>query len=358
VKGTDTFKISTGRNALGNLEIESLDVFNEKIDFALEASVPDPVRFADRIRGMIDTHASLLIRHTEIETCEEILREVGEYDMLDEGGKTLDQEQEREQQQEQQREVKARRDQEIEVEKFVDQAYRRDNETQQSWHISDLAKPDSEQFYPMSKFKLQHRRALAFPDRMSLSSNFFNPTWSGLRRIKNCIMVMEWVPNTENLKTFETKRSSSLTEEQSISMKKAFSLLKFDPRDENTKGLTRHDLRFAVRAVANVDVDGKFLDDLIRMYGVKEGQRRKRRANDEESEEDQEEVMNVNGFSRMIQDRALCPVQNGRRWVAVSLAEAETLRRILHGRGNGSVVLNSPNTQVALRCVRLCVCSL
>ena len=129
---------------------------------------------------MIDSHSTLIRKDAEIDICEDILRDVGEYEMLDEGGKTLDQEQEREQQQEQQREVKARRDQEIEVEKFVDQAYRRDNETQQPWHISDLAKlAESEQFYPLSKFKLQHRRPLAFPDRMMVSSNFFNPVeWS------------------------------------------------------------------------------------------------------------------------------------------------------------------------------------
>ncbi len=248
VSNTGNFKITSGRNALNRLETDSLNVFNERIDFSIESSVPDPVRFADRIRGMIDSHSTLIRKDAEIEICEDILRDVGEYEMLDEGGKTLDQEQEREQQQEQQREVKARRDQEIEVEKFVDQAYRRDNETQQPWHISDLAKlSESEQFYPLSKFKLQHRRPLAFPDRMMVSSNFFNPTWNGLRRIKNCIMVLEVVSDTKRLEW--DIFTSSLNDSQKISLSKAFDLFKFDPRDENTNGFTRQDLLALVRSV-------------------------------------------------------------------------------------------------------------
>ena len=52
----------------------------------------------------------------------------------------------------------------------------------------------------------------------------------------------------------------------------------------------------------------------------------------------------------MIQERILCPIEKGRRFIAVSLAEAETLRRILHGRGSDALIKNQ-TTQIALRCV-------
>ena len=35
-------------------------VFDEPIDFSLEASVPDPVAFEDRLRGMLDAHEQFL----------------------------------------------------------------------------------------------------------------------------------------------------------------------------------------------------------------------------------------------------------------------------------------------------------
>ena len=58
-----------------------------------------------------------------------ILEEVGKYAVLGgANGNTLETEQEREQEQEQQKEVQARRDQQIEVEKFVDRAYNRTEE--------------------------------------------------------------------------------------------------------------------------------------------------------------------------------------------------------------------------------------
>lgn len=35
-------------------------VFDEPIDFSLESSVPDPLAFEDRLRGMLDAHEVFL----------------------------------------------------------------------------------------------------------------------------------------------------------------------------------------------------------------------------------------------------------------------------------------------------------
>lgn len=54
-----------------------------------------------------------------------VLAEAGQFALLGDSANRLDTEQEREQEQEQQKEVKARRDQQIDVEKFVDREYSR-----------------------------------------------------------------------------------------------------------------------------------------------------------------------------------------------------------------------------------------
>lgn len=109
----------------------------------------------------------------------------------------LDTEQEREQEQEQEKEVEARRDQQVEVEKFVDREYSRQEELQRPWPFSLLSRPlnpesykkDDHPFYPLHDFKLRHHEALGFPDGLYLSSNYFNPNWTGLRRVKNVVVV-------------------------------------------------------------------------------------------------------------------------------------------------------------------------
>jgi hypothetical protein len=118
--------------------------------------------------------------------------------------------------------VEARRDQQIEVEKFVEREFSRQEEYQKPWPFSILSKKINQfndefnndnnnffgdnnttntnnenkqqqqqqhPFYSMKNFKLRHHEALGFPDNLFISSNFFNPNWTGLRRIKNVVMV-------------------------------------------------------------------------------------------------------------------------------------------------------------------------
>ena len=108
VSNTGNFKITSGRNALSSLETDSLNVFNEPL--ISPSSPPFRTPFdLPIVYVVIDSHSTLIRKDAEIDICEDILRDVGEYEMLDEGGKTLDQEQEREQQQEQQRGQGAKR---------------------------------------------------------------------------------------------------------------------------------------------------------------------------------------------------------------------------------------------------------
>ncbi len=55
---------------------------------------------------------------------------------------------------------------------------------------------------------------------------------------------------------------------------------------------------------------------------------------------------------QLLVDGRLSPILEGRRMVAVSLAEAETLRRIIHVRnGNQNWQINGSNIMIALRCI-------
>lgn len=117
---------------------------------------------------------------------------VGQFAMLESSANRLDTEQEREQEQEQEKEVEARRDKQIEVEKFVDREYSRQEEVQRPWPFSMLAKPietEEHPFYLLKDFKLRHQEPLEFSDGLYLSTNYFNPKWTGLRRVKNVVMV-------------------------------------------------------------------------------------------------------------------------------------------------------------------------
>ena len=115
-------KVAEGFGDAANLDAEkSLVVFNEGIDFSLEAAVPDPVPFDRKLNNMLEDHEAFILSHAQRAIGVEILNEVGrftEYESTD--SNKLDTEQEREQEQEQQKEVQARKDQQIEVEKFVD----------------------------------------------------------------------------------------------------------------------------------------------------------------------------------------------------------------------------------------------
>ena len=217
---------------------DAIELFNEEIDFSLEASVPDPVPFEKKLRGMLEAHGKFLLPYQH-EIGHNIMIVVGQFAMVEGYAKRLDSEQEREQEQEQEKEVEQRRDQQVEVEKFVDREYSRQEEVQRPWPFNILAKPmeaysgsrDSEHpFYPLKEFKLRHQEPMYFPDMLMVSSNYFNPQWTGLRRVKNVVMVMEYAPSVSreflHLKQFDAS-TSKLTPEQEASLVKAFQLIGF-----------------------------------------------------------------------------------------------------------------------------------
>jgi hypothetical protein len=159
---------------------DALAVFEEEIDFSLEAAVPDPVSFECKLRGMLDDHEPFIVGAEGHAAGASVLAEVGLFSLAVEGAENkLETEQEREQEQEQQKEVKAKRDQQVEIEKFVDREYSRNEEKPTPWPLRALLRPPpppfpsgrgadaaaDHPFYPLQAFALRHQEPLALPDQ-------------------------------------------------------------------------------------------------------------------------------------------------------------------------------------------------
>jgi hypothetical protein len=102
---------------------KSLKVFEESIDFSLEASVPDRVSFETKLRDMLDSNNEFIITPEQYEIGHKILCEVATFTFVSEAG-SLETEQEREQEQEQEKDLQLQKEQEVETEKFIEREYR------------------------------------------------------------------------------------------------------------------------------------------------------------------------------------------------------------------------------------------
>lgn len=321
-------------------EAGALELFLEPIDFSLEAAVPDPVPFDQRLRNMLERHDNFILTQEEHEIGHGVLEEVGRFQMLEASSTSLETEQEREQEQEQQKEVQARRDQQIEIEKFVDREYSRNHESPTPWSIQMLAKTveQSEQvqgdhpFYPLRQFRLRHCEPLAFPSTMFVSRNYFNPSWSGLRRIKNVVVVMEWTADSEQMLLEELRNEGEpLSSAQHSALEEAHALLS---ASVGSNSLNRMALANAIQAVTDMEPSDDLLDTVITRFadGGQQGFPH----------------LSIQAFRRLLQSSWLHHQHPGRNWVALSLAEAETLRRVIHLRHNRPFIPGT-NVELALR---------
>ena len=179
---------------------------------------------------------------------------------------------------------------------------------------------DPHPFYGLRDFHLLYQVPLPFPPALHLSRNYFNPAWSGLRRLKNVVCLLEWCPDADAsvlrlVTDSEHKGQVRLNDSQQATIFKAHALLK----DENGR-LTRERLEDVVTAATSAPVDPDDIAKLWEDFGCG-GQ-----------------GVTAEGLQEILISGRLYPTHHGRYWVAVSLAEAETLRRILHLRQRRSLL--------------------
>ena len=186
--------------AIGAPLTAALDVFLEEVDTTVAAGVPVAQPFGEAAGA---TSSPCSCARPTTRACDDVLAAVrNAAGVLDiETEQCCEQEQEREQ---------AEQEQEIEMERYVDAAYQRDGEEPKRWAIASLAwggapraldelRAAAPQFYAQSDFKLYGRAALPFPEYCALSTNRFDRTWVGARRLKNATIVLEWLPSTARL---------------------------------------------------------------------------------------------------------------------------------------------------------------
>jgi len=320
----------------------ALNVFVEPVATDVPSGLPKPQPFVEVLRKRAEQFESFIVLQRDVNRRGAILsivsNAVGVTDIETE--QCREQEQEKAQEQEQ--------EQEIEMERYVDMAYQRDNEEPKRWAFCTLGEskdgkrihdPDGESrvvtsalapfssgaFYPAHEFKLHGRAPLPFSSCLAISRNHFNLEWTGERRLKNAVCVLEWIPAVAQLERVG-RVPMPLTDEQNGRLDAALDLL--DIRGDGTFGAA--EISQVLRAAEHTEPDEVAIATLLSSKPT--GTLTKAEVRD----------LLVNGAFRK--------GDSGRHFVLVSLAEAETIRCILHMR-QGKVLIDGAEVALALRCI-------
>lgn len=242
----------------------ALDAFVEGVDTTVSTETPLPLPYVDVLESRCAEWTHLLHEKDLAEKAKIMA-------MVSDVVGVTDLETEAEKEKENEKEVEVEKDKEILIEKFVDRAYLREGEEPTSWAFCTLAErreaggedeaklpPPSAtavgaalagdlrtlapfrdgSIYRASQYRLTQRSPMPFPDYLCVSRNHHNLDWVGERRLKNAVMLLEWVPSVAALRALPS-RASTLSEAQERRLRNALALL-----DLGGKGrLSRLELR-------------------------------------------------------------------------------------------------------------------
>eukprot|EP01036_Dinobryon_divergens_P039743 gene39743-52448_t len=128
----------------------------------------------------------------------------------------------------------------------------------------------------------------------------------------------------------ETRRT--ISDEQEIALSKAHSQLGFHANQSNMpQHLSRKDVSNAIQAITDEHPTAELLDFIFEKFSK------------------DKMYLTLAQFRSLVTCGLLQPRSGGRYWVGLSLAEAETIRRILHVRKNSHELIPGATTAVALR---------
>lgn len=150
---------------------------------------------------------------------------------------------------------------------------------------------------------------------------------------------MEYTPSNNDLRLkTDAECALEITSEQELVLRKAHAFLGFHALSQGNVGfVSREDLGQVVLAATDLKMSDTQLDMLMSKWSK------------------DKTLMSFDEFKRLMQSSELRPESKGRYWVALSLAEAETIRRILHVRhgatkeGAVKSLIDGCSTEVALR---------
>jgi hypothetical protein len=325
--------------------VDSLHLFEETIDFSLAGTVPEPELFDEVLQKELDAHRRWL-DDEQTALVQGIVDSIKGARLSNQQA-GLEAEQTQEQEEEREKELEDEKEKEIEIEKFSDAAYSREDEAPVPWDFATLADPIAcEQFYAGEKLKLFKRKALALPGYVQFSSNYFNPKWSGERRLKNVVMVMEWVPSMAARSPIV--RDEALTEAQDEALNRALDL--FSP--QSGERLDASAVMAVIQAACDLDVDADELHETVRYFKLEQtsspmsrqsstlgrtltvGQEAAMQLLRAVSRQMSGGSLDRDGIRRLLLSAKFREEYNGHYTVAISLAEAATIRRIMHLRSS------------------------
>jgi hypothetical protein len=140
---------------------------------------------------------------------------------------------------------------------------------------------------------------------LCVSRNHHNLEWVGERRLKNAVMLLEWIPSVSKLQPLPSK-ASSLSDAQERRLRNALALLNLD----SSGTFNAHDLREALRSAEDLQLTDAEIDDLLGAGAATAG------APLGLSFEQLHEILTSGRYRQ---------IENGRYYVLLSLAEAETM---------------------------------
>ena len=326
LKGPSRFKISEDMRADHCLG-PSLHMFYEPVEFTLETSVPEPRLFSEIIANLIKDKREMFITDTaEVKTIDSIQQMV--VGLVEEGQeRAFNQDMVREQEEEKEKMKEVVEEKELEITQFKDQQYARDMEEPTPWlfcALSSISEPlegDQPIFYPASEFRLFARQPIHFPKYMMVSSNYFDKRWSGHRRVKNVTVVMDWTCDRTTLRACAPPIAGAPKQH---TLQRTFQLLDHAGKKE----LSLSDVASLSRTAFETDVEAEWLEQMLMGRATIPFA-------------DAEAFLGGPTFRQE---------QSGRNFVALSLIEAETVRRILHVK-HGSELIETNSTDIALRVV-------
>ena len=228
------------------------------------------------------------------------------------------------------------KEQEIEIEKFADLQYSRTNEKSRAWVFRDILHISPEHlkpFYQLNQFSLFNRNSLKFPFYIGASTNFYNLDWDGERRVKNVIMVLDVVPNCSLFKEYrldeEAESSPEIEAHVTGMIHSLFTLAGY--------------MRTMTTAENEIQVFSEVITSVFEGYVNDELSDRSWLANKGELIDIVKKSIAMQGFNavslrKVIFNTILRRVNEGRYMLAVSLAEAETIRRMIHLRADKQVI--------------------
>lgn len=186
---------------------ECVNKFRVEISYAVESTVPIKKDLAEVISILVDKNASFLKTAPELARIDEVkqrLAHSSSHHLAEDGSEQGDMRLTAEVVHENEAEAEEEAEEEAEQEEQKMSAYTRDDEHPIPWSAAVLAQPpdvvttdEDGAFYPFSKFQAHTEcPAIAFPAQLLVSGNYFRRRWVGLgeRRVKNVGLVLEWSP--------------------------------------------------------------------------------------------------------------------------------------------------------------------